>query len=247
MRRDEHARWASHLRPDARAALRAGLLWLQRTGDSLFHPDTIHLGHRPPSAHEAAFRLRSGSPTVRLATLWEIGQYKLQSPSLVAAVVERLDDPDPAIPGEAARALAGLGPAAEAAVPRLIEALWSVNDGTRAGAAYALGALRAEPEVVIPELRVLLGLGSRALVAAAAAALGRYGSQAESAVGDLLGAFTSALVDCEHGLVDMVARSLLAISPDPEGRVDEYFEDGDPELRWLALEALQQNREPEDS
>jgi HEAT repeat protein len=247
MRRDERARWAAYLRPDARVAFRAGLRWLRRTGDSLFHPDTIHQGYRPPSVHEAAFRLRSGSPTVRLTTLWEIGQHRLESPGLVAAVVERLDDPDPAIPGEAARVLAGYGPAAEAAVPRLVQALSSVNDGTRIGAAYALGAIGAEPEVVIPELRILLGLGSRALVSAAVAALGQFGSRAEPAIGDLLGAFTSALVDCEHWLVDVVARSLLAITPDPERRVDEYFEEGDPELRWLALESLQQNRQPEDS
>jgi len=247
MRRDEHAPWAEHLRPDARVVLRTGLRWLQRTGDSLFHPDTIHQGYRPPSAPEAAFRLRSGSPTVRLATLWEIGRYGLESPGLLAAVMECLEDPDPVIPGEAARALSAFGPAAEAAVPRLVQALSSANDQTQAGAAYALGAIGAQPEIVIPELRLLLGLGSRALVSAAVAALGQFGSQAGSAVGDLLRAFTAGLVDCDHRFVDIVAHALLAITPDPERHVSEYFEEGDPELQWLALEALQQNRGPEES
>ena len=246
MRRDERPRWAKYLRPDARAMLRASLRWLRGSKDSLFHPDTIHLGYRPPSAHEAAARLRSGSPTVRLATLWEISRHGLQSPGLLAAVMDCLEDPDPVIPGEAARALAAFGPAAEAAVPGLVQALEAANERTRAGAAYALGALGLQPEVVVPELRFHLGLGSRGMMSAAAAALGRFGPRAESAIGDLLGAFTAALVDCDHWFVDIVAQALLAITPDPERHVDEYYAEGDPELRQLALDALDELRGAED-
>jgi hypothetical protein len=252
MRRERKPAWARFLCPDARNVFQAALRWLHDSDDWLFHPDTIHQGYRPPTAHEATERLRNGSPTVRLATLWEISRHGLQSPALLAAVAGCLNDPDPAIPGEAARALAVFGPAAEAAVPGLIQALKAANDATRAGAAYALGALGLQPDVVVPELRFLLGLGGRGLgavcgaVSVAAAALGQFGPRAESAIGDLLGAFTAALVNCDHGFVDIVARALLAITPDPEKCVDQYFEDGDPELRLLALDALDENRQWEE-
>ncbi len=216
--------------------------WLQESDDSLFHPATTHHGYRPPTAQEAVDRLRGGSPTVRLATLWEVSRHGLQSPGLLAAVTDCLSDPDTSIPGEAARALAVFGPAAEAAVPGLLQALKADDDRTRAGAADALGTLGLQPDVVVPSLRFLLSLGRRGLTFAAAGALGQFGPQAESAIGDLLGAFTAALVDCDFPFVDVAAQALRAITPDPEKCVSEYFEEGDPELRQLALDALEENR-----
>ncbi len=247
MRREKKPAWASLLRPDARNVFQAALRWLRASDDTLFHPATIHQGYRPPTAHEAAERLRGGSPTVRMATLWEIDELGLQSPGLLAAVAACLSDPDPAIPGAAARTLAVFGAAAESVVPGLVQALKDANDQTQAGAAYALGSLGLQPDVVVPNLRLLLGLGRRGLMSAAAAALGQFGPRAESAIGDLLGAFAAALVDCDFPFADVAAQALLAITPDPEKYVDEYFEEGDPELRQLALDALDENRHSEES
>ncbi len=51
------------------------------------------------------------------------------------------------------------------------------------------------------------------------------------------------LIDCDDGVVEAVAHALLAITPDPEKHVAEYFEEGDPELRQRALDALDESRQ----
>src|SRR5262249_156697 len=154
----------------ASAALRDGLRYLRKTGDSLFHPDTVRAPRRPPTPAEAVQRLRAGTPSARLGTLWELREHPLPDPEGVAAAAGGLDDRDGAIPGGAARTLAALGPAGAAGVPRLIRALGSDGERTRAGAAYALGVFGQQPEAVVPELSVLLEDPRPAVVLAGAEA-----------------------------------------------------------------------------
>lgn len=109
--------WAEHLRLDARSSLQAGLRYLHKTGDSLFHPDTIHTPLSPLTETLAIERLRTGTPTVRLATLWDIPRAALTSPEVLEAVKACLKDRDSHLIAEAARTLAIFGPAAESAIP----------------------------------------------------------------------------------------------------------------------------------
>jgi hypothetical protein len=115
--------WAEQLRLDARAALHAGLRYVRKTGDSLFHPDTIREQVPPLTTDVAVERLRAGTPTVRPTTLWDIREEKLTTPEVFTAVRTALDDRDPHIIAEAARALAVFGTAAEEVVPRLLDTL----------------------------------------------------------------------------------------------------------------------------
>src|SRR5439155_1204041 len=131
---------------DAFTALQEGLTYLRKTNDSLFHPDTIRAQRLPLPAGELATRLRTGSSSLRLAALWEIGERVVTDLGVVTAVSQCLADRDPAISGEAGRTLAELGPAATVAVPQLLKALSAACNDTRAGAARALGALRQQPE-----------------------------------------------------------------------------------------------------
>jgi hypothetical protein len=242
MRGEQDMTWTQHLRLDAFAALRDGLTYLRKTNDSLFHPDTIHAKRLPLSAGELATRLRTGSPSIRLAALWEIGERTVTDLGVVTAVSQCLADRDPAISGEAGRTLAELGPAATVAVPQLLKALSAACNVTRAGAARALGALRPQPDLVIPELCAMLGEKNRSVVAEAAQALGQFGTQAEPAAPRLLAALTGALTDCDQQLIELLAGTLLAITADPKRHVRDYFHRGDSELRQLALAALKEQR-----
>jgi len=116
--------WAEHLRLDARVALHTGLRYLHKTGDSLFHPDTIREKVPLLTPARVIERLRTGTPTVRLATLWDIPDSALASTEVLTAVQACLDDGDAHLIAEAARTLGRFGPAAEAAIPRLLDVLW---------------------------------------------------------------------------------------------------------------------------
>ncbi|HTU23052.1 MAG TPA: HEAT repeat domain-containing protein [Gemmataceae bacterium] len=226
--------WAEHLRLDARAALEAGLRYLHKTGDSFFHPDTIRAKLPPLTPSRAIELLRTGTPTLRLATLWDIQQQGCTDPELLSAVHSCLDDRDSHILAGAARTLAIFGPAAEAAIPRLLDLLWRGEKAVKIGAAEALGAIQSRPERVLPELMVLLTEEDAEVIDAVADALRPFGRQAASAVPSLLAALRRALIQGEP--VRSLTAALQALSDEPQQELRGYF--NDPELLRLALEAL---------
>jgi HEAT repeat protein len=89
-------------------------------------------------------------------------------------VVERLDDPSPAIRGEAARALGRIGSAE--ATGELVKRLLDGSSSIRIEAARALGGIG--DEAAAPALARCLAVGSPELRAACAEALGRIGGEA---------------------------------------------------------------------
>jgi hypothetical protein len=246
--RGEHApSWAGYLRTDAASALRDGLRYLRQTGDTLFHPDTVATGRPTPGPAEALVRLRGGTATVRLATLWDVQEHGLTGPECLEAVAACLGDNDSAVATEAARALAVFGASAAPVVPRLREALWSRPDEVRAEAALTLGTLALEPAATVPELCALLAEPSRAVFCAAARALTQFGMRGDNrAVRSLLLRLETALVDCDDELLEIVLRALLVVAVDPEQCIREHRGRLDGELKRLALHGLAELRSPSD-
>jgi hypothetical protein len=55
-------------------------------------------------------------------------------------------------------------------------------------------------------------------------------------------ALETALIDCDHDLTALLAGALWAISPDPEGDRQAFFQHRDKELGRLARQALKEHR-----
>jgi hypothetical protein len=243
MRGDFSPSWSRELRVDAASALREGLRYLRQSGDSLFHPDTIAGGRPTPSVSEAITRLQTGTPTLRLATLWDVEAKELTGPECLEAVAGSLGDEDPAVAAGAARALMVFGASAAPVLPRLRECLWAAQENLRIEVARTLGVLGLEPEATVPELCGLLKERSRPLFLAAAWALEQYGTQVDTAaVGRLLAELEMGLIECDYELIDAAARTLLAMSGDAERHVREYFAGRGAEMKRQALAALAQQR-----
>lgn len=241
VRREEDPAWEEHLRPDAAAALRDGLRYLRKTNDCLLRPDALDRPRDPPAPPELADRLDDSSPSVRLATLWEIRARGPGQPELAEPVRARLKDPDPAVQAEAVRALPLFGEAALPAVPFLLKALWSGFPGLKTAAAHALGRLPVRPEEVVPDLAAQLDDPNPDVIGEICAALGRMPPPVEPAVPGLLAALEAALVRCDYPVVDTLIGTLRALTPDPKQRLRSYFARRDPELKSLALDALAQH------
>lgn len=239
LRGEEKPAWVEYLRPDAAEPFWKGLRYLYRTNDSLFHPETVRAERRPAPADEVVSRLRQGTPSARLAALWELREHPLPRAEVVAAITDALRDRDPDIPGEAALTLAAFGDAAAEAVPALVGTLLAGNEAARAGAAHALGELRLRPDIVVPGLCELLGQQNRRVLAATASALFRFGHSAEPAAAPLVAALADALKDCDHPMIDLLAATVAAVSPDPARPVLDY-EERDEELGREALEAVKE-------
>jgi hypothetical protein len=238
-RREARPAWVQHLRPDAAEPLKAGLRYLLKTGDTLFHPDTAHQPDAPPTEAEVMKRLATGSPTVRMRALRDLARLDPPPLAAVGAVVRCLGDRDDDVRIEAARALPIFGEAARESVPELLRCLRSRSDALRAEAAAALPAVGAPAAQVVIELTALLGDSPPAVGNAAAAGLRRFASAATRAVPALIEAIRIRETSCEsyEALVD----ALIAIEPRPE-RLENLLEPIDPEIRRRIQRSLRAAR-----
>lgn len=230
MRGERQPAWTALLRPDAAEPLARGLRYLQKTGDSLFLPETIRSRPRPASLPTLVDRLRDRSASFRLAALWDLRGLDTLSREAFVAVMGALDDSDPAVVVAATEICASRGAAAADAVPELVRMLSSSRPHVRAGAADALGSIGSQPEVVVPELCHLLDDADTAVVEAAIRALTRFGHRAAASLPQLLDRIADSAVRCDHALADALAVAIVALSPDPRHLIDERFGRGDPEV-----------------
>jgi hypothetical protein len=239
VRRETRPGWADYLRPDAAEPLRAGLRYLTKTGDSLFHPDTAHQPVNPPTEAEAIHRLRTGSPTVRAMTLCDVARLDAPPVGLVDAVVRCLRDRDTDVRIEAARAVLSFGETARAAVPDLIWCLASPSAGLRSTAATALPVIGGPADVVVPELTLLLQDHDPAVTDAAADGLRRLAPFASSAVPSLVEAIRKREIDCHSS--DALTAAVVAIDP-PADVLQRLLDPIEPEIRRLVNRSLRAAR-----
>lgn len=242
VRNEKTSAWASHLRLDASTVLRQGLRYLRRTGDSVFHPDAIQRKREPSSDRDLRLQLQTGSPTVRMAALWDLQPRALADPDLAAAVVQLLDDADIDLPGEAARVLGSLDTPNTSATSTLVRALHSPNERTRIEAAKALGAPQLRSSAAISDLGELLDDPINDVIQTAAQALTQYGPEAMPVVPKLLSSFARALKACKESSIETLADALLAVSAEPEDTTRRFFSN-DEELKSQALDVLRERRQ----
>jgi hypothetical protein len=239
LRGERNPDWSRHLRLDARAALAAGLKYLEKTEDTLFHPQAVTKRSRELSVPSLVETLRTGTPSARLAALWQLRPRVPGGADLLEAVLARLEDADQDIRAEAASLVGTHGLVPERSPELLIRALGHSSGRARASIAWALGHFRQRAEGIVPHLINLLGEPDELTVYHAAAALGEFSTEAYPAVHPLLDALTLALIDCRYAMVDGLAASLRKIVPDPRPVLDDYYADRDPELRGRACAALE--------
>ena len=239
--RDEfHPPWTAHLRLDASAVVRGGLRYLRRTNDSLFQQATLHVKRDALSLNQLARDLERGTPSSRIAALWDLRE-RTDGATVAVAPVERcLRDRDPHIRAEAAVTLASFGPHAEPSIPLLVDRLRDNNDDVRAVVVRALVAMGVDASMLVNPLTEALRDESPRVVAEAAIGLQQFGAAADSAQTELFEAFRQALVACHHENAHHLAQALRAVVPDPAVQVLGYFDEYDSDLKEAAREYLQE-------
>ncbi|MBN9520023.1 HEAT repeat domain-containing protein [bacterium] len=230
--------WACHLRPDAAVPFRAGLRYLHKTGDTLFHPDTAPLPDRPLDPAELGERLRHGSPGFRLAALWDVANTDAPAPDLLDAVRGCVGDRDRDIAAGAVAALAAFGPVAAAAIPELIQAVWYGESEVRPAAARALGRMGADADTVVPALGKVLADRDSAVVRAAVEALAEFGPAAAPCLPELTATIAGAVVAGQFDRVSETILALRAVTADVRAAIRNHLPD--PEHQRQARIALKE-------
>ena len=106
-------------------------------------------------------------------------------PAAVETLTGALSHADAQVRASATRAVGEIGEGARPAVPMLIKCLKDDDLDVRSGAIASLERLKHDPETVVPALIEVLKQGEMNVRIAAAAALGAFGSQAKAAVPEL--------------------------------------------------------------
>lgn len=235
MRRETKSLWARYLRPDAASTFHRGLRYLNKTGDSLFHPDTIREPHTS-TPERIVKQLGHKYATFRLKALDQVLSENLTTQEAFSAVQRCLDDRDSIVRVEAASVIALFGETALDAVPKLLGMLQNDFElSLRAG--QTLARLRARPDIVIPELIHILKVSPNP--DGAAWALREYGPVAERAVPNLLAALEEALIR-NNDLTALIA-ALQAISHDVTQLLRNHFAN-DPEFLRIVFSELSEKQ-----
>jgi hypothetical protein len=243
VRGEDEPAWAAHLRPDAAEVMRKGLRYLNKTGDTVFHPTWLREKLRPPTAAEAHNSLTSGTPTEQIFVLWQLGDFPVRDATLVELVTAKLTHREAGVAAAAADALAALKAFAASAAPHLLAALSSRHSLVRAAAAGALGVVPAPGELVVPALTALLSETKSSVIAAAAYSLANLGAAALPSITAVLVALDAALHRNPHeGSIPRLVHALLEIEDEPIARVHSFYEDGNDEHRDHVVELLQAMR-----
>ena len=242
VRGERRPAWAKYLRTDALATFRQGLRYLNNTGDSLFHPDTIDKKAKTPTPKSVAMSLCHNRPTIRLSALRDIIEYRMESIELLPLVEQCFKDPDSDVQYVAVAALAVFGASAERTIPVLIQAAMQGSAEVRAAAAAALGDIGTCPSEVVSALGVILGDLEVNVVAAAATALAKYGEAATPALPRLLAAIELAASVTHDDLLSYLVAALQIIHPNARRAIRDHLQGRDPEGLRLALSLLREQR-----
>ena len=182
----------------------------------------------------------AASPELRRQAAWALGRQRATGPEITAALTRTLDDVEPSVRAEAARALAAAGPAARATPvtdARLIALLDDAHPEVRWAAANALDARGVHAASDVPWLVRALGHSDSYVRAFAAWTLGVAGPDA----GEAAPALQEALRDAEPGVRTLAVRALGNIGRSDASVVAalaEVVRRGTGEARWRALRSL---------
>jgi hypothetical protein len=231
---DERPDWAKFLRLDGASAFADGLRYLERTEDSLLRPDNLY---RPEadSIRKVVEQLDGGTPSARVAALWELARRAPEAAGAVPAIIHSLANRRTGIRAEAARTLAELGESAKTAIPPLLAALDDPEDEVRATAAFALGKLH---ELAPSAIELLTEkLDDSATLDTVAWSLAQFGAEARPALPRLLNHLAGELGRCSSK-IDFLVYAVRTIASDPEAEIQQLVAACDPDLQQQAEHLL---------
>lgn len=227
IRNDESPGWLWALQPDAAYGLKAGLKFLQKTGDCLFDRDKLSGLVSVPDDRQVLCDLSSESDTKVLAALWDLADRPALKEMAAEDLARCLDHRHPHVRSTAIDLLAATEGLPESLVPPLLACLNDSSSEVRRAAASAISRKMIPGDrvcdngfTVLDNLAKLLQEDEARTNITAAAALGLYGPAARPmAEGRLLDLFARGLtrVDSNTGIFtgrrDRVGESRSLLHP----------------------------------
>lgn len=231
IREEAKPAWAQYLRLDASKSLAQGIKFIRKTGDCRFTQERCR-NRTTWSLTDALENLKSGTPSVRLASLWEIRERGTRSPLILPDLIETLHDSDADVVVEAIEVVGSYGPPAIEAYPLFVDLLQADRGDVRAAAATALANVTETRRPTAIELSNWLTDDNRDVVFAVTDAIVRLGERLDA---DSIERILKRLEPATHGaddeMIDALLEALKTASDDPRRDIANYFTEVEDDRR----------------
>lgn len=221
LRGEAGLRDSSGLNADTRSAFTKGLKYVNKTGDSLIHPDNVHRPNTDPGVGQLIEQLKHESATFRLAAAWGLGDRGAVPRDAIGNLTECLIDSHAGIRAAAVQALRLVDDPAHAPANVMIDLQADRSAEVRAAATVALATLgtpldarSVAGETHSDRLTDLMRDEVTRVRLAAAFALGQYGESARPIADILVAPLKKAVVQCSAEQIRLLVQSLESIVPD---------------------------------
>lgn len=236
IRDEKNPSWAAHLRKDAHEVFEVGLKYLEKTGDSLFTPETAGRAKESPTLVDLEQTLQRGQPAARVDALWTLAERRAGAQSCKDSIIDAARDKHPSIRAAALETLSWLD-LREADLQD--EAQFRLGDpepSVRIAATLTLPHVAVNRESAVEELTELLRDSSLRVAGFAANGLTNFADIAGESCPLMAKPLKRALVQGQSDIALSLLDSLLEIHPDVDAYIAEHLTD--PELLREAREML---------
>lgn len=236
IRGEKNPSWASHLRKDAYEVFEVGLKYLEKTGDSLFTPESAGRAIESPTLVDLEQTLQRGKPAARVDALWTLAERGASAQSCKDAIIDATRDKHPSIRAAALETLSRLEMRDADLQDETQFRLGDPEPSVRIAATLTLPHVAVNRELAVGELTELLRDSSLRVAAFAAHGLTRFADIAGESCPLMVKPLKRALVQGHSEIAVSLLDSLLTIHPDADAFIAEYLTD--PELLREASEML---------
>ena len=229
---EQHPDWHHLLRPDAKMPFRKMLQYLEATNDSFFQPTTARYRSYSDS-RELFHQLDAPSPSILIATLWEIQNRGWFEPDLVGHLTALLNHRDPHVRLESLNSLALGTTLPDTTIEKAATLLTDSSEQVRASAATLIGNVQPAHSEDCYGIGHLLLDTCEIVVMASAGAIATFAPQDDYLARNLLKALRRALINCNYELAVSIGRAFYSTHRDADEKLEQFFEH-DPDLKQQA-------------
>lgn len=236
--------WASLLRPDIRNPMMKSLKYLNRTGDSFFGPDTIDFKLLEQPQTSWIRMAEESSASRQIVAIRHLQIEKRVAAEQEKLLLEKLKSSNEFIVQTAIWAVEENKLAAEPIIDELRKLVDHTSDEIRSKAAFALTILNAIDDRTRDVMAEMVGSSVWFVSHSGVFGLSSLESVPDDILRPMNKGFRKALQKCDYGIIPHFVNAFDRWLDNPESYFELLFADDSPELLGVALDALQQIRQP---
>jgi hypothetical protein len=244
VRQQPHPRWDRHLRMDIRQPMKKSLRYLLKTQDSFFRPDTLGQKILEQTQSQWLNLAMEQSASRQIVAVRHIRHEPRLAEEQAKLLKEKLRSRNQFIVLNTLWTVEAMKLNSEEILDEMRGLIDHPSDEVRSKAAYTLTILRAIDDRTVDRLTNMIGSNVWFVTHSAAFALSSLEVVPDYVLKPMNQGLKKALQNCEYGLIPHFVNAFNRWLDDPESYFKMLWADDSPELLGVALDTLEQIRQP---